>query len=260
MQLNNDSFALLLSLAAGLCTGFGGIAAVAARQNARRLLPFSLGFAAGVMIMVSLADILPEATAFIERGVRQGAAGVCALLAIIFGMLLAALGSNALPDETGWIEPVQGAPPGIAKVGIVTMAAVVAHNIPEGVATYMAGCGERSLGISVAAAIALHNIPEGISVAIPVFYATRSKGKGFLCALISGFGEPLGALLAWIVLRPFLTSLSLGVILGIVAGIMLFVSFNELIPAALRYGKRTPIVGIMLGLVVMGIGLAMFSQ
>lgn len=257
--MNNDCFALLLSLSAGLCTGLGGLVVISARQNARRLLPFSLGFAAGVMIMVSLADILPESAAFIGQSVRPQAAGVCALLAMVFGIILAALGAGALPEQTDWIRPVSAAPPGLARVGLVTMVAVVAHNIPEGVATYTAGCGERSLGISVAAAIALHNIPEGISVAIPVYYATGSKGKGLLCAVISGLGEPLGALLALVILRPFLTSLSLGAILGIVAGIMLFVSFNELIPSALRYGKKTPIAGIMLGLLVMGLGLAWFS-
>lgn len=257
--MSNDSFALLLSLAAGLCTGIGGFVVVVARQNAKRLLPFSLGFAAGVMIMVSLADILPESAAFIEQGVYTQAAGVYALLAMVFGNILAALGSKAIPEQADWLSSVSAAPPGLARVGLVTMAAVVAHNIPEGVATYMAGCGERSLGISVAAAIALHNIPEGISVAVPVFFATGSKRKGLLCAVISGLGEPLGALLALLILRPFLTSLSLGVILGIVAGIMLFVSFNELIPSALRYGKKTPIVGILLGLLVMGIGLAWFS-
>ncbi len=260
MQLNNDLFALLLALCAGLCTGIGGLTVVIARQNVRRLLPFSLGFAAGVMVMVSLADILPESAAFIGRSIRHPFAGVSALLAMIFGMVLAALASNSLPQEAAWLSPSAKAPPGIARVGLVTMAAVVAHNVPEGIATYMAGCGERSLGVSVAAAIALHNIPEGISVAIPVYYATGSKRKGLVCALVSGLGEPLGALLALILLRPFLTGLSLGAILGIVSGIMVFVSFDELIPAALRYGKRTTVAGILLGLVVMGAYLTLFTQ
>ncbi|MFA9379627.1 MAG: zinc transporter ZupT [Acetanaerobacterium sp.] len=259
MWLAGDGFALLLSLAAGLCTGIGGLAAVFAREKGRLVLPFSLGFAAGVMVMVSLADILPEAAAFISRRVQNPFAGIYALFAMLGGMLLAAVGSRVLPEDAVWLSGGSGGDRSIARVGIMTMAAVMAHNVPEGIATFMAGCGERSLGISVAFAIALHNIPEGITVAIPVYYATGSRGKGFFCALVSGLGEPLGALLAVWLLRPFLTELSLGVILGMVAGIMLYLSFDELIPAALRCHEKAPLAGILSGIVVMGAGLSFFG-
>ncbi len=250
--------AFLVATAAGLCTGIGGLAAVFARKNSQRLLPFSLGFAAGVMIMASLAEILPEAADYIGKSASFPFAGMLALGAMLAGMAVAALGEQLVPEQLDSVERGQEER-GILRVGMVTMLAVVIHNVPEGIATYMAGFGDRSVGAAVAFAIALHNIPEGISIAVPVYYGSGSRKKAFWLALASGLGEPLGALIAALFLRPFLSDFLLGSVLGMVAGIMLYVSFDELIPTALRCKSRAALPGILSGLAMMGAGLALFG-
>ncbi len=249
----------LLALAAGLCTGIGGLMALFVKKNDPRILPFSLGFAAGVMTMVSTADLLPEAARLLGSGTKVSA-GLLALFAMLVGMFLASLIEKKVPDESalrlGSGKAPQDGKRGLLRVGIVTALAIVLHNLPEGIATFMAGYRQISLGLSVAVAIALHNIPEGISIAVPVYYATGSRRKALRYAFLSGLSEPLGALLAMLLLRPFLTDAVLGFTFGVVAGIMLYISFDELIPAAYRGGRGTvQLFGVLSGIAVMGAGL-----
>ncbi len=248
----------LLALAAGLCTGIGGLMALFVKKNNPRILPFSLGFAAGVMTMVSTADLLPEAARLLGSGTKVSA-GLFALFAMLAGMFLASLIEKKVPDESvlqSGGKVLQQGKRGLLRVGIVTTLAIVLHNLPEGIATFMAGYRQISLGLSVAIAIALHNIPEGISIAVPVYCATGSRRKAIRYAFLSGLSEPLGALLAMLLLRPFLTDAVLGFTFGVVAGIMLYISFDELIPAAYSGGRGTvQLFGVLSGIAVMGAGL-----
>ena len=126
------------------------------------------------------------------------------------------------------------------RVGFVSALAMALHNFPEGVATFLAGYEDLTLGVSITLAIALHNIPEGISVAMPVWYATGSRRRAFRCTLLSGLTEPVGAVLAFALLRPFLNGLLLGVLFGAVAGIMVYIAVEELIPSSRQYGHDRP--------------------
>lgn len=203
--------------------------------------------------MVSISDILPEASAHLTKPFGTFA-GIAAMLAMLFGALLGSLGLGVLNGHTPAVSSEKAS---LTRVGLATMIAVTAHNIPEGIASYMAGIDNRSLGITVTVAIALHNIPEGISIAIPLLFSSKSRKKAALFAVISGLGEPLGALLAMVMLRPFITPFSLGFILGAAAGLMIFVSFYELIPSAIHYGINSAVTGVLLGITAMGVALTL---
>jgi ZIP family zinc transporter len=144
----------------------------------------------------------------------------------------------------------------LLRVGVFTAMAISIHNFPEGIATFMAGVSDITIGISIAFAIAIHNIPEGIAVSVPVYYATGSRKKAFWWATLSGLSEPVGALFGYLILSMFRSQIVLGYMFALVAGIMIYISFDELLPAAHKYGKHhTTIYGLISGIIVIGISL-----
>lgn len=235
--------ALLMSTLAGLSTILGGLFAVFPRVNMKKILPFALGLAAGVMATVSFCELLPEARRELTTALgRYG--NLCAAAAVLGGLLLALLIDRTVkPGKNGGK---------LEKLGLVSALALTLHNFPEGITTFMAGYSNFRLGLPVTISIALHNIPEGIAVAVPLYYGTHKRGRALgLCAL-SGLTEPLGAVLAFLILAPFLSGAMLGIIYASVAGIMLFLSLNELLPASQSYGQLSAAVtGIALGAVIM---------
>ncbi|MFP4487726.1 MAG: zinc transporter ZupT, partial [Bacteroidales bacterium] len=144
----------------------------------------------------------------------------------------------------------------LLRVGVLTAIAIAIHNFPEGIATFMSGVSDITVGISIALAVAIHNIPEGIAVSVPVYYATGSRRKAFWWAALSGLAEPLGALFGFLILSLFKSQTVLGYVFAIVAGIMIYIAFDELLPAAHKYGKHhTTIYGLISGIIVIGISL-----
>lgn len=226
--------ALLLSAGAGLATAAGSLFALFSPRESRRALAFAMGFAAGVMILVSACDLLPAALRALHTagGARSGWA---AFALVCLGMLCALGIEHLLPRMPSLA--VAGDSAALARMGAVTAAAVTLHNLPEGIATFMAGYADLRLGIPVAVSIALHNIPEGVAVAAPLYFGTGSRKKAFWLSALSGLSEPLGALLAFTVLRPFLGPWLLGALFAWVAGIMLWLSFGGLLPAAAGTGR-----------------------
>lgn len=242
--------ALILSFGAGLSTLLGALLIFFSKAKSERTVTASLGFAAGVMISVSFTDMLPNATASLAQAAGDVWSVALSVALLVAGVLLAALLDNFAPHAT---RSQQGKTHSdLYRVGMVSMLAIGLHNFPEGIATFMAGYEDAALGVSIAVAIALHNIPEGISVAMPVYYATGSRAKAFKFALLSGVAEPLGALLAFLVLRPFITPLLMGCLFAIVAGIMLYISIEELIPSSRQYGyTRLALVATFAGICLM---------
>ena len=236
--------AVVLSLMAGVSTGLGGLVAVMIPSIRPGFLSFAMGFASGVMDTVSLGDLLPEAYASCGIGSEWIVAGMMAI-----GMVFAAIIERMLPDP----KPDGDAGRGRAmRVGVFSMAALMLHNLPEGMATFMAAYQDTGLGMTVASAIALHNIPEGICVAVPVWYGTGSRTKAVGYALLSGLTEPLGALLTFLLLSPFITAFLLGEVFAFAAGIMLYISLASLLPAAGQYGCGGMLLaGILSGTFVM---------
>ncbi|MDL2206894.1 zinc transporter ZupT, partial [Eubacteriales bacterium OttesenSCG-928-N13] len=230
--------ALLLALLAGLSTLLGAVITLFTRGKNLRLISISLGFAAGIMISVSTIDLYPTALALFQQSMGERQAVLLSVAFLALGIVVAFLLDMLVPHDP--YDAGTGAAPhkDLFRVGLVSMLAIGLHNFPEGIATFMAGYEDLTMGISIAIAIALHNIPEGISVAMPVYFATGSRKKAFLYTLYSGIAEPIGALLAFLVLRPFVNSTVLAAVFSGISGIMIYISIEELIPSSRQYGHN----------------------
>ena len=258
---------LLLTLGAGLATGIGSAIAFFARRTNKRLLSFSLGLSGGVMIYVSFVELFHEANLSLtaEWGPRLGSVVTVANFfagILLIGIIDRLVPSVENPHEAHRVEEMDKQPrnPKLMRMGVLTALAIGIHNFPEGIATFTSAVDNMTLGIAIAAAIAIHNIPEGIAVSVPVYYATGDRGKAFRLSLLSGLAEPVGALLAYLVLMPFMSATLMGCILAGVAGIMVFISIDELLPAAREYGEaHTSIYGVVAGMAIMAASLILLN-
>lgn len=263
MTMQQFTLPFLLTLAAGLATGIGSIIAFVAKSTNHRLLSFSMGISGGVMVYVSFVELLPQGGELLAEAIGGKGAEWLNTAAFFAGMALIGLIDYLVPSfenphEAHRIEELQHKPKQtkLMRVGLMSALAIAIHNFPEGIATFTAGMNDPTLGLAIAVAVAIHNIPEGIAVSVPIFYATESRKKAFLWSLLSGLAEPLGALVAWLLLAPILTPTLLGCVLSSVAGIMVYISLDELLPAAREYGEaHTAIAGVVVGMIVMAVSL-----
>jgi len=239
---------LILSLLAGLSTVLGAFILFFSKVQNKKLITFALSFSAGVMITVSFTDLFASAEETLSKYNGSFRGVLLTLFFLISGALIALLIDKLIPEHPLGINDSQ--PGKLYRVGFVSMIALMIHNFPEGIATFVSSYEDTTLGISIAIAIALHNIPEGISIAIPIYYSTNSKAKAFKCTLYSGLAEPLGAVIAFIFLRPYINEIILSITFALVAGIMLYISFAELIPTARKYNyHKIYLVSIFLGII-----------
>jgi zinc transporter, ZIP family len=261
-------FAFGLTLFAGLSTGIGSAIAFFARKTNTRFLSLSLGFSAGVMLYVSFVEIFYKARISIETDFDARSAYWITVAAFFGGILLIALIDKLIPGvenphEIRTVEEIHGPhvkDARLMRMGMFTALAIAIHNFPEGLATFTAAVSDPSLGIAIAVAIAIHNIPEGIAVSVPIYYATESKRKAFWYSFTSGLAEPVGALVGFLVLMPFMSPLLFGILFAAVAGIMVFISLDELLPAAREFGEHhISIYGLVLGMAVMAVSLLLFA-
>lgn len=264
MNLNQMTYSIGLALFAGISTGIGGLMVLFFKKTNVKLLSIMLGFSAGIMIYISFIEIYQEAQLNLcnAHGIKNGK--MLTVLAFFFGVVLMAFINEFIPESnqphrTRRIKKeTHHNSEHLFKTGLFTAIAVTIHNFPEGIATFISGMKNPTLGISVALAIAIHNIPEGIAISIPIYYATKSKSKAFMMSLLSGFSEPLGAILAALILGPLITDTVFGLLFGSVAGIMVYISLDELLPAAREYGEHNlSILGLMLGMAVMALSVAL---
>ena len=254
---------LLLTLAAGLATGIGSAIAFLAKRTNKKLLSFSLGLSGGVMIYVSFVELFQQANTTLAAEWGTQAGSIWTVASFFAGILLIGIIDRLVPSvenphEAHRVEEIDERPKNtkLMRTGIMTALVIGIHNFPEGIATFTSALDDPALGIAIAVAIAIHNIPEGIAVSIPVYYATGSRRKAFLMSLGSGLAEPIGALAAWLLLMPLMTPTLMGVILAGVAGIMVFISIDELLPAAREYGEaHTSIYGVVIGMAIMAVSL-----
>lgn len=269
METSSILFAFGLTLFAGLSTGIGSALAFLAKKTNTQFLSLSLGFSAGVMIYVSMIEIFFKAKeSLIEvHGERLGS--WITVASFFGGIFIIALIDKLIPSfenphEIHKVEDIEGSVQNakkkkLLKMGILSALAIAIHNFPEGLATFMAALNSPSLGIAIAVAIAIHNIPEGIAVSIPLYYATGSKKKAFIYSFLSGLAEPVGAIIGFLLLMPFLTDTLFGILFGAVSGIMVFISLDELLPTAREYGQpHTAIYGLIAGMIVMAVSLLLF--
>lgn len=264
MDTKNVLLAFGLTLIAGLSTGLGGILTLFWKNTKTKFLSVILGFSAGVMIYVSFAEILPEAKDYLISVLGESKGSWVTTAAFFGGVFFIAIIDKIIPAKDNPHEyykgdgkedcnPKKGK---LLKTGMLTAFAITVHNFPEGIASFTSALSDASLGVAIALAIAIHNIPEGISVAIPIYCATGNKKKAIGLSLLSGLSEPLGALIGYLILMPFLNDMIFGMLFAAVAGIMVFISLDELLPTASEYGEHhLSIFGLVLGMIVMALSL-----
>ncbi len=268
MDSSNLIFAFSLTLFAGLSTGIGSALALLTKKTSPKFLSVSLGFSAGVMIYVSFAEILLKANDALVSALGDKLGAWASVGGFFFGILLIAVIDNLIPKtenphEVHTVEEMDGESEShksnLMRMGLFTALAVGIHNFPEGLATFTAALNDPKLGIPIAVAIAIHNIPEGIAVAVPVFYATGSRKKAFKLSFLSGLSEPVGALIGYLLLYRFFSDAMFGFIFASVAGIMVYISLDELLPSAREYGEHhLAIYGLIAGMAVMAVSLLLF--
>ena len=275
MDTENLLLAFGLTLFAGLATGIGSALAFFTRTTNTRFLSLALGFSAGVMIYVSFVEIFFKAKDELILALGEVAGTWTTVGAFFGGIAIIGLIDKLVPNyenphELHSIEEMEqgldNLPDNEAhdfaklhRMGLFTALAIGIHNFPEGLATFTATLNDPTLGIAIALAIAIHNIPEGIAVSVPIYYATGSRRKAFKLSFLSGLSEPVGALVGYLLLMPFFTPVLFGVLFAMVAGIMVFISLDELLPAAEEFGEHhMTIYGVIAGMAVMALSLLLF--
>lgn len=295
--------ALGLTVFAGMATGIGSIIAFTAKRTNYRFLSIATGFSAGVMLYVSFVEIFFKGLESIGERYGEYWAHWINAASFFAGILMIGLIDNLIPSAENphempteaetmplhnpeapipdaykvLISPKKTSPnikpedPAqhrkLMRMGLFTALAIGIHNFPEGLATFLAALQDPGLGVAIAVAIALHNIPEGISVSVPIFYATGKRGKAFIYSLLSGLAEPVGAVIAYVLLRFFLGEEGgsippqvMGILFGCVAGIMVYISLDELLPTSRAYGKgHDSLLGLVAGMLVMSLSLLLMK-
>ena len=268
MGYENVNLAFLLTLIAGLSTGIGGLVVIFMKGTNKKFLSVSLGFSAGVMIYISFIEILQEARVYLISSFGSYKGELITIISFFAGMAFVALIDKLIPEFGGHPflgEKCESPNPNAIKsntsrklfrTGALTAIAVTIHNFPEGIATFISSIKDPSLGIALTIAIAIHNIPEGISISVPIYCATGNKSKAFLISLLSGLTEPLGAILGYFILMPFLNDAVFGITFAAIAGIMVFISFHELLPSSKEYGEEhLSLYGLIGGMAIMAVSL-----
>lgn len=244
--------AFAMTLLAGISTGIGGVVVALKSTIGDRFLAGSLGFSAGVMVYISLAELLPAGIDALDQG--------RAILGFFGGVALIAVIDKLVPHDINPHESIQGdedkRAQAMRRAGVITGVAIALHNFPEGFATFMSALADPYLAIPIAVAIALHNIPEGVAVAVPLREATGRRWWAAGWATLSGLAEPLGALVGYLILAPFMGPTTMGYSFAVIAGIMVFISFDKLLPNAIATGHHHySVYGVMCGMAIMAVSL-----
>lgn len=240
--MEQSTYAFILSTLAGLSTLLGTIFIFFSTKRKETILISSLSFAAGVMLTVSFSDLIPTSISSLKQVFYPIPSILIGMISFVIGIILSMTIDQKMPEQQNHLK----------RVGLIAMLAIILHNIPEGIATYLTSSNNMKLGITLTIAIALHNIPEGISISIPIYYATKNKGRAFLYTLISGLSEPFGGIIAALFLSQWITPAMMGILYAIIAGIMTHIALYELLPTSWKYQQtKKTITFFILGIIVM---------
>ena len=274
LELSQISIAFLLATLAGISTAIGALIAFFSRQDNFTFLSIGLGFFAGVMIYISFMEILPSSFVDFTKVYGEFIGSSLAILFFFVGSLLAALVDRLIPEDLHikqkddynelkicpLVSGVKRPNLALKRTGLLTAIAISIHNLPEGFATFVSSLDNISFGVAIAIAVAIHNIPEGMAVSLPIYHATGEKRKAFKYAALSGLTEPIGALIGFFLILPFIGELTLAFTFAIIAGIMVYISFDELLPAARVYGEAHHcLYGLFAGMAVMAFSLILLN-
>jgi zinc transporter, ZIP family len=265
----NLLLAFALTTFAGLSTGFGSFLAFFSKRENKFFLATALGFSAGVMIYVSFVEMLPKSLEMLESVYGENGAAWLMTAGFFAGIFFIGIIDRLVPEyenphHVRSADEITSRPDRsrqkLHRMGVFAALAIAIHNFPEGMVTFFATLHDPALGVAIAVAVALHNIPEGIAVAVPIYYATGSRQKAFWLSMLSGLAEPLGAVIGYLILRPFFSDTVFGLLFAGVAGIMVFISIDELFPAAKEYDQgHAPVYALILGMAVMALSLLLLS-
>ncbi len=249
----NTVIPMLVSTIAGLSTLIGAttIFLKVDKSKYNKFITFCLAFSIAIMIGISIFDLIPESffQYFSVYGMSKSI--ILLIVAFLISYIFITVLSMIIKKETKKED--------LYRLGILNMIVLIFHNMPEGIATFLSSYQDLSLGIKLAIAIMLHNIPEGISIAVPIYYSTRNKKLAFRNAFISGMAEPLGALLALVFLKNYISEMMISIILIIVAGLMITLSIQELLPESLKYKENKALyLGLASGAVLVLINVLLF--
>ncbi len=258
--MSNVGVAIILTALAGLSTSIGGLVAIFSKNTNKKFLAFSLGISAGVMLYVSFMELLTKAigTMTVDYGAKLGT--TLAAASFFCGMFLAAFIDKFIPEaDMLSIANNRTCESKLMRTGLVTALALGIHNFPEGMATFVSALQSPVMAIPIVAAIAIHNIPEGIAVAVPIYFATNDKKRAFLYTVASGIAEPVGAVVGYLILMPYISELVNAYVFAVVAGLMVFISVDELLPSAREYSQsHLAVYGLIAGMIVMAVSLIGF--
>ena len=238
--------AFILTITSGLATLIGTIPIFIKIRNKDKLIGISCSFASGVMLCISIIDLIPESINYLRNNYHEFTI-IMSFIFIVLG-IISSYYLDKIIDKTSTGN-------NLYKVGILSMIVIILHNIPEGIITYIVSNRDIILGISICLAIALHNIPEGISIAIPIYYSTKSKLKAFLYTFISALSELIGALITYLFLNRYINDTFIGLLLSFIAGIMLCISLERLYPTANNYNNKLSKIAFIIGIIFMLISL-----
>ena len=238
--MNNILIPFLISMLAGLSTLIGCLFIYIKPKNVDKFIGISLSFSATIMILISILELIPEGFFYLNNKYGLLYSVLILILMLLIGYLINIFINKKINTTSN---------SNLYKVGILSMIALMIHNLPEGILTFLTSTIDLKLGIKLSLAIMMHNIPEGIAIAVPIYYATNSKYKAIKNTLISGLSEPLGALLAYLFLYRFISDTMISIILLFVAGIMISISINDIFEEARNYSNKHTIIGFIIGLI-----------
>lgn len=266
METKTILIAFLLTLGAGLATGIGGLISFIQKRDNHKFLSLFLGLSAGVMVYVSFMELYPEAIRYLQIDYGEKVGMEIAVLSFFAGIIISAIIDKLVPTPQNPHEihndcniEMNKKNTALYRTGFFTAIVIAIHNFPEGIATFMSAMSDINIALPIAIAVALHNIPEGIAVAVPIYCTTGSRKKALKYSFLTGLSEPIGAVAAYLILARFLNNTILGIVFGMVSGIMIFISFDELLPSAHEYGEHHyAILGLVIGMGIMAASLIFF--
>lgn len=264
LNSENIIIALLLTLFAGGCTGIGAILSFFTKRDNTKILSAAMGLSAGVMVYISFMEMLPQAREALSGLYGERTAMWWTLVAFFAGIAIIAVIDKFIPEDENphemhtmsELSRPDNHHARLRRTGTMLAIAIGIHNFPEGMATFISALDGLDVALPIVVAIAIHNIPEGIAVSVPIYQATGNRRKAFRYSLLTGLAEPIGAIVGMAVLLPFWSPLVNAVCLATVAGIMIYISFDELLPGSERYGHHhLALVGVITGMALMGLTL-----
>ncbi len=273
METEQVVIAFALTLFAGLSTGIGSAIGLFTKKADFKMLSAAMGFSAGVMIYISFTELLGEAFESLSHAFGDRTGSWVTILAFFGGILLIGLIDRLVPEyenphefdhtddlsieETKILQTKKHKK--LLRTGLFTAMAIAIHNFPEGMATFAGALQDLSLGIPIAIAIAIHNIPEGLAVSVPIYYATGNRKRAFWYSFLSGLAEPVGAIVGYFLFLQFFSEALIGIVYAAIAGIMVFIALDQLLPAAEEYGSHhVTVYGLVSGMAVMAVSLVLF--